>query len=92
MKKIKRYFIGLLLTFMSISAYAQDTDVGAFNALTIAVSKSVETFYSDYLGWFEGVIFTSVSVGRTGLPSFVGWLVIAAAIFKVYFGQNIIDI
>jgi AGCS family alanine or glycine:cation symporter len=86
MKKIKRYFIGLLLTFMSISAYAQDTDVGAFNALTIAVSKSVDTFFSDYLGWFAGLIFTSVPVGGTGFPLIVGWLFIAAAIFTVYFG------
>jgi AGCS family alanine or glycine:cation symporter len=86
MKKINRYFIGLLLTFMSISAYAQDTDVGAFNALTIAVSKSVDTFFSDYLGWFAGLIFTSVPVGGTGFPLIVGWLFIAAAIFTVYFG------
>ena len=86
MKKINRYFIGLLLAFVSISAHAENTDIGAFSALTIAVSESVDTFFNDYLGWFAGLIFTSVPIGGAGFPLIVGWLFIAAAIFTVYFG------
>jgi AGCS family alanine or glycine:cation symporter len=86
MYKKNRYFAGIILLFMSISASAQDAEPGSFNAIISGISTTVDTFFNDYLGWFAGLIFTSVPVNGTGFPLIVGWLFIAALIFTFYFG------
>ncbi|MEF1229609.1 amino acid carrier protein, partial [Vibrio fortis] len=40
----------------------------------------------EYTGWFVGLIFKSVPVGEANFPIIVGWLLLAALIFTVYFG------
>ncbi len=86
MKILNRYLLGVFLTFTSITAYAQEGEGSAFSALVEGISKSVDTFFNDYLGWFAGLIFTSVPVGEAQFPLIVGWLFVAAAIFTLYFG------
>ena len=86
MNKLKRYLLGVFLTLISLTAFSQETEEGSFKALTIGISKSVDTFFNDYLGWFARLIFTSVPINGTNFPLIVGWLFIAAGIFTVYFG------
>jgi alanine or glycine:cation symporter, AGCS family len=50
------------------------------------VDAAVDKFFNDYLGWFAGLIFTSVPVGGTTFPLIAGWLLAAALIFTLYFG------
>lgn len=66
---------GLILPFMSSSAYAQSSiDEAISNMIAPIVSPIVST------------IFYSVPIGGTNVPLIVAWLVIAAAVFTVYFG------
>jgi AGCS family alanine or glycine:cation symporter len=47
----------------------------------------VDQFFNDYLGWFAGAIFTGVEVKPgVSFPLIVGWLLVAAAVFSLYFG------
>jgi len=86
MKKLNRYLIGIFLTFTSMNAFAAEGEGGGFSGLIAGISTSVDTFFNDYLGWFAGLIFTSVPVGDAKFPLIVGWLFIAAIIFTFYFG------
>ena len=86
MNKVKIYILGFFLSLISLTALAQEAEEGSFKSLTIAISKSVDIFFNDYLGWFAGLIFTSVPVGEVKFPLIVGWLFIAAGILTVYFG------
>ena len=86
MNKFNKYILGAFLTLLSLRAFAQEAEEGSFKALTIGISKSVDTFFNDYLGWFAGLIFTSVPIGDANFPLIVGWLFIAASILTVYFG------
>lgn len=43
-------------------------------------------FFTDYLGWFANVIFFSIPIGDANFPIIVGWLLIAAIVFTLYFG------
>ncbi|PML19828.1 alanine glycine permease [Vibrio sp. 10N.261.52.A1] len=67
----------------SSSAFAEE---GSFNQAISNLSKSVDGFFNDYTGWFVGLIFKSVPVGEANFPIIVGWLLLAALIFTVYFG------
>ncbi|NOI38479.1 alanine:cation symporter family protein [Vibrio sp. 070316B] len=82
MKNIRELFFGFILLFSS-SAFAED---GSFNQAISNLSKSVDGFFNDYTGWFVGLIFKSVPVGEANFPIIVGWLLLAALIFTVYFG------
>ena len=86
MKKFNRYLFGIFLVFMSIDAFAQEGDPSGFSATLANISTGVDTFFSDYLGWFVNLIFYSVPVGEAMFPLIVGWLFIAAIIFTFYFG------
>jgi alanine or glycine:cation symporter, AGCS family len=46
----------------------------------------VDAFFSDYLGWFANLIFTTVEVGGAKFPLIAGWLLVAAVVFTLYFG------
>lgn len=82
MKNIRELFFGFILLFSS-SAFAEE---GSFNQAISNLSKSVDEFFNDYTGWFVGLIFKSVPVGEANFPIIVGWLLLAALIFTVYFG------
>lgn len=83
MKYIQKIFWGFLLAF-STSSFAEETS--AFKQGISDFSASVDGFFNDYTGWFVGLIFKSVSIGEASFPLIVGWLLLAALIFTVYFG------
>ena len=85
MNKLNRYLIGIFITFSTMNVHAAE-DSGGFSSIIAGISTSVDTFFNDYLGWFAGLIFTSVPVGDAKFPLIVGWLFIAAIIFTFYFG------
>ncbi len=70
----KALFPAAALLLMASTASAQGIDA------------AVDTFFNDYLGWFAGLIFTSVPIGGTAFPLIAGWLLLAALIFTLYFG------
>jgi AGCS family alanine or glycine:cation symporter len=55
-------------------------------ASAAGIDAAVDTFFNDYLGWFAGLIFTSVPVGEASFPLIAGWLLMAALVFTLYFG------
>ena len=67
-----------------MSAFAEGANT--FAQSIASFSKSVDGFFNDYTGWFVGLIFKSVAIGETSFPIIVGWLLLAAFIFTVYFG------
>lgn len=73
----------LLITF-STSVFAEEAS--AFKQGIANFSQSVDGFFNDYTGWFVGLIFKSVPVGEASFPIIVGWLLLAAFIFTLYFG------
>ena len=83
MKKIQQLLTAFVLAF-SANAFAEEA--GAFSNFIAGVSSQVDGFFNDYTGWFVGLIFKSVPVGEANFPLIVGWLLLAAAIFTVYFG------
>lgn len=74
----------LMLAFVTGSAFAEETS--GFKQMVESISQSVDGFFNDYTGWFVGLIFKSVPVGDASFPLIVGWLLLAAIIFTVYFG------
>lgn len=65
---------------------AAATALTASAASAQGIDAAVDTFFNDYLGWFAGLIFTSVPIGETAFPLIAGWLLTAALIFTLYFG------
>ena len=82
MKNIRELFFGFILLFSS-SAFAEE---GSFNQAISNLSQSVDGFFNEYTGWFVGLIFKSGPVGEANFPIIVGWLLLAAMVFTVYFG------
>lgn len=70
-------------TTLSIAAVGVLT---ASSASAAGFDAAVDSFFNDYLGWFAGLIFTSVPVGDTSFPLIAGWLLVAALVFTLYFG------
>jgi len=83
MKKIQQLLTAFVLAF-SANAFAEEA--GAFSSMIASISEQVDGFFNDYTGWFVGLIFKSVPVGEASFPLIVGWLLLAAAIFTIYFG------
>ena len=50
------------------------------------IDETVDAFFTNYLGWFASLIFTSVPIGDANFPIIAGWLLIAAIVFTLYFG------
>jgi AGCS family alanine or glycine:cation symporter len=81
---MKRYLLGLAALPGPIgSAHAQDA-AGAIDPTTI--DDAINSAIAPVSNAVSSLIFYSVDVGGTQFPLIVGWLVIAAAIFTVYFG------
>lgn len=83
MKKIQRILSGFLLAF-STGAFAEEAST--FGEKIASFSASVDGFFNDYTGWFVSLIFKSVPIGDASFPLIVGWLLLAALIFTLYFG------
>jgi len=83
MKKIQSLMYLFLLAF-STSTVAEETS--SFAQTVDGISKSVDGFFNDYTGWFVNLIFKSVPIGDANFPIIVGWLLLAALVFTVYFG------
>jgi alanine or glycine:cation symporter, AGCS family len=83
MKYTQKVLSAFLLAF-STSVFAEETS--SFGQKIAAFSETVDGFFNDYTGWFVGLIFKSVPVGEASFPIIVGWLLLAAAIFTLYFG------
>ncbi|WP_412179805.1 alanine/glycine:cation symporter family protein [Vibrio fortis] len=71
------------MLLFSSTAFAEE---GSFNQTISNLSQSIDGFFNEYTGWFVGLIFKSVPVGEANFPIIVGWLLLAALIFTVYFG------
>ena len=83
MKKT-RVLASLFLFAFSKSVFAEE--MSSFGQTIDGISKSIDGFFNDYTGWFVSLIFKSVPVGEANFPLIVGWLLLAALIFTVYFG------
>ncbi|MEJ6121678.1 alanine:cation symporter family protein [Vibrio sp. 2-Bac 85] len=79
-----RKFIPFFLLAFSANALAEE--MSGFGQAVDSLSKSVDGFFSDYTGWFVSLIFKSVPIGEASFPLIVGWLLVAALIFTIYFG------
>jgi alanine or glycine:cation symporter, AGCS family len=81
---MKRYILGLTALLFSIgSAHAQDA---ADTADAATIDEWVNSAVAPVSNAVSSMIFYSVDVAGTQFPLIVGWLVVAAAIFTVYFG------
>ena len=67
------------LAFLMLAPWAAAANAAGIDA-------AIDTFFNDYLGWFASLIFTSVPVGETSFPLIVGWLLLGALVFTLYFG------
>ncbi|WP_025564894.1 alanine/glycine:cation symporter family protein [Psychromonas sp. SP041] len=83
MRNIREVLSVFLLAF-STSAFAEEA--GSFGQSIAAFSELVDGFFNDYTGWFVALIFKSVPIGEANFPLIVGWLLLAALIFTIYFG------
>ena len=50
-----------------------------------SLDETIGKFFAEFTGPFVGLIFHSVEFGGTKFPLIVGWLVIAATVFTLYF-------
>ena len=73
-----RLFVALTLWLVPVLAMAQDAAVGMDQKINDAIAP-VSNFIA-------GIIFYSVPIGGTAFPLIVGWLILAALIFTLYFG------
>lgn len=67
--------LGTALTLASSAASAQGID------------QAIDSFFSSAFGWFVNLIFYAVPIGGASFPLIVGWLLLAAVVFTVYFGM-----
>lgn len=68
------WLVAVLLTGLAAPAWSQGID------------QAIDSFFATTFGWFVNLIFYSVPIGEAQFPLIVGWLLIAAIIFTVYFG------
>ena len=66
------------LTVVATAALAQTTDEGAKT-----IDQTVNQLFADSTGWFVSFIFSPFP--GTSFPWIVGWLVVAATVFTLYF-------
>ncbi len=83
---MRHYSRKALLALAAMTASTSAMAEGSFKETISGISETVDGFFNDQLGWFVGLIFKSVPVGEANFPIIVGWLLLAAAIFTVYFG------
>ncbi|MEE3071808.1 MAG: alanine/glycine:cation symporter family protein [Pseudomonadota bacterium] len=69
---------------LTTAASAAATAAFAAPALAQSLDESINAAFASSTGWFVNLIFSPVP--GTSFPWIVGWLVVAATIFTVYFG------
>lgn len=79
---MKKLLLLVPLMLMMGLGVAQEAETSALEAF----SKGVDGFMAGAFGWFVSTVFYSVNINGVGFPLIAGWLLIAAAIFTVYFG------
>ncbi len=67
-----------------IAALAATTALVSTQAVAQSIDESVNAAFSSATGWFVNFIFSPFP--GTSFPWIVGWLVVAATVFTVYFG------
>ncbi|EPJ43363.1 MAG: sodium:alanine symporter family protein [Osedax symbiont Rs1] len=85
MRKIQLLLSMLILAFTS-NALAAEADASGFTRVIGQISTAVDSFFSNYLYGFVEIVFFSYPVAGTKFPLIVGWLLLAAIIFTLYFG------
>ncbi|NQY54265.1 MAG: alanine:cation symporter family protein [Campylobacteraceae bacterium] len=76
MKNMKHNFV-LLLFLLPIFSFGAE----------MGIDHAIDSFFNTYLSWFANTIFMGIEVeDGVKFPLIVGWLVIAALVFTVYFG------
>ena len=68
------WLVASLLAALASPAWAQGID------------QAIDSFFATTFGWFVSLIFYSVPLGEAQFPLIVGWLLLAAIVFTVYFG------
>ena len=58
--------------------------ISALPAAAQSIDETVNQIFANSTGWFVNLIFSKFP--GTNVPWIVGWLVIAATVFTVYFG------
>ena len=71
--RLSRFFTLITLLLMSFSASAN-------------IGDTIDSAFAASTGWFVDLIFYPISIMGVGVPWIVGWLVIAAFVFTIYFG------
>lgn len=75
----------VLLLSAALARAAEPAGVEAESGLA-AFGAGLDGFMANIFGWFVDLIFFSVPLGDVSFPLIVGWLLVAALIFTVYFG------
>ena len=68
--------LAVLIAFLS-PAHAQATG---------GIDEAINTLVAPVSNFIAGIIFYSIPLGEVSFPLIVGWLIVAAAIFTLYFG------
>ena len=77
---LRAVFIAVIVNVLVPAlAFAEESKANSLDA-------TINKFFGEFTGPFVGFIFHSVDFAGTSFPLIVGWLVIAASIFTVYFG------
>lgn len=75
LRAIHTIFVALALTVIS-----------AVPTLAQGFDERFDTVFGHATGWFVNIIFYSFNIGGIDIPWIVGWLVIGASVFTIYFG------
>ena len=81
-----KFLISILMMVFAGNAMAADSTMGSFASVIGQVSASIDGFFKENLYGFVEIVFYSVPVGEANFPLIVGWLLLAAIIFTLYFG------
>ena len=83
----KQSLVAMLLLFSaSIAQAAEETALAAEQTGLAAFGAGLDGFMANTFGWFVDLIFFSVPLGDVSFPLIVGWLLVAAIVFTLYFG------
>ncbi|WLP94894.1 sodium:alanine symporter family protein [Psychrobacter sp. M13] len=82
----KQSLVAMLLLFSaSIVQAAEESALAAEQTGLEAFGTGLDGFMANTFGWFVDMIFFSVPLGDVSFPLIVGWLLVAAIVFTLYF-------
>ena len=76
----------MILLFSASIAQAAEPALEAEQSGLAAFGAGLDGFMANTFGWFVDLIFFSVPLGDVSFPLIVGWLLVAAIVFTLYFG------